>query len=133
MSGVLCILSKIELIISFCKVCNFHPPKFHSLDLFRFVCYSFVYIIFMDLSLLSIFFPYSRGASCGILIMWDRRVVEKFNECMWEFSLAVTFRNVEDHFTWAFAGVYGPNSDRDRGSFGMSWLVYSAGETCLSA
>jgi hypothetical protein len=37
--------------------------------------------------------------------MWDRRVVEKTDECMGEFSFVVAFRNVEDHFTWAFVGV----------------------------
>jgi hypothetical protein len=41
----------------------------------------------------------SRGASSGVLIMWDRRVVEKINECVGEFTLVVTFRNVEYHFT----------------------------------
>jgi hypothetical protein len=40
-----------------------------------------------------------RGASCGVLIMWDRRVEEKIEECVGEFSLAITFQNVEDHFT----------------------------------
>lgn len=42
------------------------------------------------------------------------RLVEKINECEGEFTLAVTFRNVKDQLTRAFAGVYGPNSDRDR-------------------
>jgi len=28
-------------------------------------------------------------------------------------SLVVAFRNVEDHFTWAFVGVYGSISDMD--------------------
>lgn len=40
--------------------------------------------------------------------------MEKINECVGEFTLAVTFRNIEDQFTWVFAGVYGPNFDRDR-------------------
>jgi hypothetical protein len=40
-----------------------------------------------------------RGATGGVLITWDRRVEEKIEECMGEFSLAITFRNVEDHFT----------------------------------
>jgi hypothetical protein len=30
------------------------------------------------------------------------------------YSLDVSFRNVADHSTWAFVGIYGPNSDRDR-------------------
>jgi hypothetical protein len=49
----------------------------------------------------------------GILIMWDNRVVEKV-ECVGAYSLVVTFRNVVDRAVWAIAGVYGPNSDRDR-------------------
>jgi hypothetical protein len=46
--------------------------------------------------------------------MWDRRVVEKIEECMDEFSIAVSFKNVEDQFYWAFASVYGPNANCDR-------------------
>jgi len=66
----------------------------------------------------------SRGALGGVLIMWDRRVVEKVDECVGEFTLVVTFQNVDDHLTWAFAGVYGPNSDGGiEGFFGMSWLI----------
>jgi hypothetical protein len=42
-------------------------------------------------------------------------VVEKINKHVGELSLAATFRNVEDHFTWAFVGVHNPNFDRDRG------------------
>jgi exonuclease III len=56
----------------------------------------------------------SSGASGGILIMWDNRVVEKVDVCLGNFTLAVSFRNVVDRFVWAFAGVYGPNSDMDR-------------------
>jgi hypothetical protein len=56
----------------------------------------------------------SSGASRGILIMWDKMVVEKVVECVGVYSLAVSFRNVADHSTWAFAGVYGPHSDRER-------------------
>jgi hypothetical protein len=31
-----------------------------------------------------------------------------------EFTLAVTFRNIEHQFVWASAGGYGPNSHRNR-------------------
>jgi hypothetical protein len=31
-----------------------------------------------------------------------------------EFIVACYFRNGEDQFTWAFAGIYGPNFDSDR-------------------
>jgi hypothetical protein len=63
----------------------------------------------------------SRGASGGVLIMWVTS--------LWLSPL----ENVEDNFTWAFAGVYGPNSNRDRGLLEMSWLVYLVGGTCLGA
>jgi hypothetical protein len=56
----------------------------------------------------------SNGAKGGILIMWDTRVVEKVDECVEEFTLAVSFKNIADNFAWAFAGVYGPNSGCDR-------------------
>jgi hypothetical protein len=56
----------------------------------------------------------SRGDSGGVLIMWGRKVVKKIDECVREFALAVTFKNVEDNFTWTFVSVYGPNFDRDR-------------------
>ncbi len=55
-----------------------------------------------------------REASGGILLMWDRRVVEKTNECVGEFAVACSLWNIEDHFTWTFTGVYGPNPNGDR-------------------
>jgi hypothetical protein len=56
----------------------------------------------------------ASGASGGILIMWDRRVVEKVDECMRWYILAISLRNVDDNFLWAFGGVYGPNNDGER-------------------
>jgi hypothetical protein len=46
--------------------------------------------------------------------MWDTRVVEKVDEYVGEYTLAVSFKNVADNFTWAFAVVYGPNSGCDQ-------------------
>ena len=56
----------------------------------------------------------SVGASGGILLMWDRRVVEKIDEAVGDFSVSCRFRGVIDQFDWAFSGVYGPQSDRER-------------------
>jgi hypothetical protein len=56
----------------------------------------------------------SQGASRGILLMWDRRVVEKLEVCEGRFIIACSFRSVEDNFEWAFAGVYGPNEENDQ-------------------
>jgi hypothetical protein len=46
--------------------------------------------------------------------MWDKRVVEKVDVCVRDFTLAVFFRNVADHFEWGFARVYGLNFSIDR-------------------
>ena len=56
----------------------------------------------------------SQGASGGILLMWDRRLVEKFEVCVGCFIIVCSFQSVSDNFEWAFAGVYGPNDDNDR-------------------
>lgn len=45
--------------------------------------------------------------------MWDRMVVEKMEGCVGDFA-AVSFKNTENGFLWAFVGVYGPNSDNTR-------------------
>jgi hypothetical protein len=57
----------------------------------------------------------ASGASSGILIMWDRRAVEKVDDCVGRYTLAISLRNVDDNFLWAFGGVYGPNDDREEG------------------
>ena len=54
----------------------------------------------------------SVGASGGILLMWDRRVVEKVEEAVGHFSVSCKFKNVGDQFEWAFTGVYGPNLNK---------------------
>jgi hypothetical protein len=56
----------------------------------------------------------ANGASGGILLMWDRRVVEKVEECIGRYSVACSLRNTGDNVVWAFGGVYGPNDDRER-------------------
>lgn len=37
--------------------------------------------------------------------------MEKIEACVGEYSIACSFRNVEDGFSWAFARAYGPNFD----------------------
>ena len=46
--------------------------------------------------------------------MWDSRVVEKVEETVGHFSVSCKFKNVGDHFEWAFIGVYGPNLNKRR-------------------
>ena len=57
----------------------------------------------------------SNGAASGILLMWDRRMVEKVEEAAGNYSLSCKFKNVFDQFEWIFTGVYGPNLDNERG------------------
>jgi exonuclease III len=56
----------------------------------------------------------SNGASGGILLMWDKRLVEKVEDAVGFFSVSCKFKNVEDQKIWMFTGVYGPNDARDR-------------------
>ena len=56
----------------------------------------------------------SVGASGGILLMWDRRVVSKVDVCVGNFVAASSSRNVDYGSEWAFAEVYGPNRDIHR-------------------
>ena len=55
-----------------------------------------------------------KGASGGILFMWDRRVVEKIEEAVGFFSISCRFKNINNQFEWAFTGIYGPNLNRKR-------------------
>uniref|UniRef100_A0A2N9HVH9 Elongation factor P C-terminal domain-containing protein n=1 Tax=Fagus sylvatica TaxID=28930 RepID=A0A2N9HVH9_FAGSY len=76
----------------------------------------------------------SDGASGGILIMWDRRVVAMTDSAVGHFSISCKFRNVLDQKEWAFSGVYGPNINRERNTmweelagvvtwWGVPWVV----------
>jgi hypothetical protein len=56
------------------------------------------------------------GASNGILLMWDRRVVEKIEVYVREYVAACSFKSADDDFAWAFVGVYSPNLDNERSS-----------------
>uniref|UniRef100_A0A7N2R375 Uncharacterized protein n=1 Tax=Quercus lobata TaxID=97700 RepID=A0A7N2R375_QUELO len=49
--------------------------------------------------------------SGGILLVWDKRVFEKMDVIVGQFSVSVLLRGVVDDFVWAYIGVYGPNDD----------------------
>lgn len=53
----------------------------------------------------------SDETSGGVLITWDRWVVEKLEEFIKNYTIACSFRSVEDNVLWAFAYVYGLNMD----------------------
>ena len=45
----------------------------------------------------------------GVLLMWDRRVLERLEIIVGSFSVSVWWQGVGDGFIWACSGVYGPN------------------------
>lgn len=50
----------------------------------------------------------AHGASRGILVFWDNRVLELlYMECR-GFSISCHFRNCKDGFVWMFTCVYEP-------------------------
>ncbi len=50
----------------------------------------------------------------GILFMWDKRVVEKLDVAVGNFSISCYWRGLVDGFDWVCSGVYGPHSDEGR-------------------
>ena len=51
----------------------------------------------------------------GVLMMWDRRVLERLEIMVGSFSVLVWWQGVGDGFIWACSGVYGPNDNNARG------------------
>lgn len=48
-----------------------------------------------------------------------------------DFLVACHFRSIDDGAGWAFAGVYGPNSDSSRSYYGRKWLAFIVGRIFL--
>ena len=59
----------------------------------------------------------SRGATGGILVFWDNRLVELVDVEEGEFSISCRFKNCVDGLMWVFTGVYGPVCNRDKEEF----------------
>ena len=59
----------------------------------------------------------AHGATGGILLFWDFRVLELVDMVIGLFSISCHFRNCEDSFEWTFLGVYGPVLNCNRESF----------------
>ena len=50
----------------------------------------------------------AMGTTGGILLFWDKRILEVIETVSGVFSVSCLFKNVEDGFHWIFTGVYGP-------------------------
>ena len=51
----------------------------------------------------------------GVLIMWDKRALEKMEAMVGTFSVLVKWQGVVDGFIWACSRIYGPNDNNERG------------------
>ena len=47
--------------------------------------------------------------------LWDKRVLEKLEVMVGQFSVSVRWHGLGDGFIWACSGVYGPNDNNLRG------------------
>ena len=68
----------------------------------------------------------AEGYAGGILVFWDKRVVELVDMETRIFSVSCCFRNCIDGFQWMFSGVYGPIVDSKREFFGRNWELLEA-------
>ena len=59
----------------------------------------------------------ARGAAGGVVVFWDKRVLELVGLEVGIFSISCRFKNCEDGFMWFFTGVYGPTMKRYREPF----------------
>ena len=50
----------------------------------------------------------ARGAAGGVVVFWDKRVLELVGMEVGIFSISCHCKNCEDGFLWTFTGVYGP-------------------------
>ena len=50
----------------------------------------------------------------GVLMMWDRRALEKLEVMVGFFSVSVWWQGEGDGFIWACSRVYGPNDNNLR-------------------
>ncbi|WKA08106.1 hypothetical protein VitviT2T_025855 [Vitis vinifera] len=62
------------------------------------------------------------GSAGGMLICWDKRVLELLEWEVGQFSLSCRFRTLENGVIWAFTGVYGPFTRLER-----EWLWEEVG------
>ena len=50
----------------------------------------------------------------GILLLWDKRVLEKVEVMVGTFLVSIKWQGVGDGFIWACSGVYGPNDNIEK-------------------
>jgi hypothetical protein len=51
------------------------------------------------------------GTAGGVLLLWDRRVLEKVDSVVCQFSVSCLWKGVFDGFEWVGTGLHGPTND----------------------
>ena len=69
----------------------------------------------------------------GILLMWDRRVLERTEVLVGSFSVSVRWQGVGDGFSLACSGVFGPIDNNARGLMWDKLVGVVLGTSILSA
>ncbi|KAL4651732.1 hypothetical protein ACB092_01G182200 [Castanea dentata] len=100
-----------------CDIVCFQETKVSSIDV------AFVRSLwgspFIDWAVLD-----AMQSSGGVLLIWDKRVFEKLDVIVGQFSVSILLRGVVDDFVWACTVVYGPN---DNGQRPLLWEELSQG------
>ena len=56
----------------------------------------------------------ARGMAGRVLLLWDKRVLERLDVEVGSFSISCRFRNCKEGFFWVSFGLYGPLKGRER-------------------
>ncbi|XP_026433507.1 uncharacterized protein LOC113330930 [Papaver somniferum] len=62
-------------------------------------------------------FQQSAGSSGGMIILWNKDILDVHDSLVGEFTLSISCSNKDDGFQWILTNVYGPNKPRERDSF----------------
>jgi hypothetical protein len=65
----------------------------------------------------------ASGTVGGVLLLWDRRVLEKLDSVVCQFSVSCLWKGVSDGFEWVGTGLYDPTNDGIRNEL---WIELSS-------
>jgi hypothetical protein len=73
----------------------------------------------------------ATGTVGGVLLLWDRRVLEKLDSVVCQFFVSCLWKTLADGMEWVGTGLYGPTADGYVMGFGMSLGVCARNGGCL--
>ncbi len=77
----------------------------------------------------------ANGTAGGVLLLWDRRVLERVDSVVCQFSVSYLWKSLTDDMEWLGTGLYGPTADGLRHGlwdelrslhqkWGLPWCVF---------